>query len=114
MPWKVKKVPATTNNITKAIINRILKDGGSASRINTQGQYDEKLGRWRRSGSRKGFFDIAACIKGKAVVIDVKKDDDDLGEDQIEFMQEWQAAGGYAFEARTYEDFDNWYLETFN
>lgn len=119
---KTKKIRATTNNITKAIIDEILHAGYSASRINVQGQFDEKLGagtwwepgkkgRWRGSGSRKGFYDIACCIEGRAVVIDTKnkKTGDELGADQITFRNEWIKAGGIAFEAESWQHFLDWW-----
>lgn len=116
-PYKSKKVFATTNNITKGIINYLLANGHSASRINTQGQWDENLGMWRKSGSRKGFFDIACCIKspvkniGIFLVIDVKKGNDTLSPDQIDFMNEIRSSGGIAFSIDSidefYERFDN-------
>lgn len=105
MPWVKKTVPATTNNITTAIINHLLSKGHSASRINVQGQYDEKRQLWRKSGSRNGYLDISACILGRGVAIDIKKGRDELGADQIEFINEWTQAGGFAFEIKSY---DHW------
>lgn len=107
--YRIKSVPATTNNITRAIINFLLSRGHSASRINTQGQYDELTGQWRKSGSRKGFFDIAACVFGRFVAIDVKGSGDKLNIDQVEFMKEVLNAGGIAIEIRNYNEFLNWY-----
>jgi len=114
MKTRIKLVPATTNNITNAIINFLLCEGHSASRINTQGQFDVKLGQWRKSGSRKGFFDIAACIKdgdgvGRFTVFDIKKDNDQLNGDQIAFIKEVEKAGGVAIEVRSYNEFLKWY-----
>lgn len=111
---RIKRVPATTNNITKAIIAYLLNEGHSASRINVQGQYDPKIPGWRPSGSRKGFFDIAACIKdsngiGRFVAIDIKKGNDKLSKGQMAFIEEIENAGGLAFEIESYDEFINWY-----
>lgn len=111
---RIKKVPATTNNITKAIIAYLLNEGHSASRVNVQGQYDPNIPGWRPSGSRKGFFDIACCIKdsngvGRFVAIDIKKGNDKLSKDQLKFIKEVENAGGTAIEISTYGEFLEWY-----
>lgn len=100
--WKKRTVPATTNNITKGVINFLLSQGHSASRINVQGQAVEgEDGRleWRRSGSRRGFLDIGVCLLtrsglGLFHVIDIKRGSDSLRDDQEEFIAEVKAAGG--------------------
>lgn len=114
MKIRTKKVPATTNNITMAIVNYLLSKGHSASRVNTQGQYDVSIGRWRPSGARKGFFDISACIKDSAgvglfIAIDIKKGSDKLSKEQLKFMKEVESSGGIAFEIGSYQEFIEWY-----
>jgi hypothetical protein len=79
-----------------------------------QGQYDPKIPGWRPSGSRKGFFDISACIKdsngiGRFVAIDIKKGNDKLSKEQKAFIEEIESAGGLAFEIESYAEFINWY-----
>lgn len=110
--YKRIKVPKTTNNITRSIINFLNASGHSAARINTQGQYDERLGMWRKSGSTKGVTDIICCLrpKGRMLVIDVKKGDDVLSEDQIKYMASIVAAGGLACEAKSADDFEQHYF----
>lgn len=102
-----RRVPVTTNNITKAIINYLLSEGHSASRVNVQGQYDDKLRVWRKSGARKGVLDIIGCIKpdGRFIAIDVKVGDDKLSPEQSEFIMEIRRAGGIAFDVSSYKDF---------
>lgn len=113
MPFKKVRKKASTNNLTVAIINFLRHEGHSASRINVQGQYDEKLGQWRKSGSRKGFYDVCACVLkdgvGRFVVIDIKRGDDKLSGDQIAFKKEAEAAGGIAIEIGNYNHFLSWY-----
>lgn len=113
---KIKRVEATTNNLTKGIINTILLAGFSASRINTQGQYDEHLhgykkGGWRPSGSRKGFADVCTCICGRAVVIEVKNSStgDTMDDDQEKFRAEWEAAGGIYYSCPNWSNFLTWW-----
>jgi len=112
---RIKRVPETTNNITKAIISYLLNEGHSASRVNVQGQYDPSIPGWRPSGSRKGFFDVAACIKdsngvGRFCAFDVKTGNDTLSPAQRKFIKEVEAAGGIAIEIEKYADFIEWYL----
>jgi hypothetical protein len=120
-----KRVIQSANTITEGIISTILLAGFSASRINTQGQWDpkakaedsdywnpDKRGRYRPSGSRNGFYDIAACVAGLFMVIEVKFEDDELGEDQIIFKEEVQRAGGIAVEFRTFAEFQQWWQHT--
>jgi len=104
--WKTVKVPATTNNKQQAIINFLISEGHSASRVNVQGQWDENLygegkGGWRYSGSRLGFFDVVACLKtrwgiGLYFAWDQKTGNDELSDEQKEYMTEVRNAGGIA------------------
>lgn len=108
-----KTVPKTTNNITLGIINQILSDGWSASRINTTGIYDANIGSFRRSGGRKGFSDVAACINCLFVVIEVKNEatgDKLKKQDQIDFINEVKAAGGITYIAESMDGFNQWYF----
>lgn len=107
--WKTKIAPETTNNLTTAIINFLLSKGWSASRINVQGQWDERLQQWRKSGSRIGFFDIVACINGRFVAIDIKRPGDELSKEQEQFIEEVTAAKGLAFTIDSYENFLAWW-----
>lgn len=113
---KIKRVEATTNNLTKGIINTILLAGFSASRINTQGQYVEHLngykeGGYRPSGGRNGFSDVCACICGRAVAIEVKnaRTSDTMADDQKKFRKEWEAAGGIYYACPSWQDFITWW-----
>jgi hypothetical protein len=120
MKTKTVKVPATTNNITIGIVNFLKARGHSASRVNTTGIWDERLQRFRTTGARKGFYDIAATIKtkfvgahgkpiGMSVFIDTKRGRDKLSKEQLEFRNEIMEAGGCCFESKTYYDFEEWY-----
>lgn len=112
---KTKRVEESANTITEGIVNTILLEGYSASRINTQGQYDENLngpgaGGWRPSGSRKGYYDISCCIEGHFVVIEVKYGKGDrLRKDQKDFRAEVLKAGGVVFECGSWEQFLVWW-----
>jgi len=113
--WVTVKVPGTTNNKQQAVINFLLSEGHSASRVNVQGQWDENLygegkGGWRPSGSRLGFFDVVACLKtrwgfGLYLAWDQKTGTDELRPDQEEYMDEVRKAGGVAESGDGIEDF---------
>ncbi len=107
MGYKLKKVPATTNNITKAIINFLNSEGHIAVRINVQGQWDEKLFMWRKSGSTSGVLDIACTLApiGKHLVIDIKRGNDTLSEDQEDYISKVRLCGGIALEIGSYAEF---------
>jgi hypothetical protein len=120
MRTKTIKVKATTNNITKGIINFLLERGHSASRVNTTGVWDERLQLFRKTGARTGFYDIAATIKtrfvgahlkpiGMTLMVDTKRGRDKLSKDQIKFRTEILEAGGCCFESKDYNDFVKWY-----
>ncbi len=111
---KTKKVEESANSIAEGIINTVLLAGYSASRINTQGQWDAKMnngeGGWRPSGSRKGYYDISCCIEGRFVVIEVKfSKGDKLRKDQKVFRAEVLKAGGVVYECRNWEEFLVWW-----
>lgn len=113
---RIKKVPATTSNITNACINFLKAEGHSASRINTQGQWDADKQMYRPSGSRVGFPDIACSIKdksdiGRSITIDIKNDGDKIRDKQIEFKKEWIASGGIFLEINRPVNLLNWYYE---
>src|SRR5687768_6216486 len=107
---KTKRVEESANSITEGIVNTVLLAGYSASRINTQGQYDETMnngkGGWRPSGGRKGYYDISCRIEGRFVVIEVKfSKGDKLRKDQKVFRAEVLKAGGVVFECKSWHHF---------
>lgn len=108
----VKTVPVTTNNITTGIINHLRSEGHGAWRINTQGQWDEKLQLWRPSGSDEGVSDVISCIRpiGLMFGIEVKFKHDRLKDAQKDFIATLVECGGVSCVAKTYEG----YLEFYN
>jgi hypothetical protein len=112
----LKKMPLTTTNLNKAIVNFLLAAGHSASRVNTAGIYDPEQEAWRRTGGRKGFFDIVASLKpdGKYLTIDTKVGRDTPSDEQKEYAAEVKSTGGIVWYVDTYEDFLNKYYSLFN
>lgn len=112
----VKKVKATTTNKQKAIINHLLSEGHSASRINTTGIYKKELDAWIQGGSRKGHSDISGVFKtsqfafGIPFYIEGKfTKADELSVEQIEFRDEVVNAGALYLECENLIDFYEWY-----
>jgi hypothetical protein len=104
---KGKKKQTPSNELTDFVISKVKEMGGTARRVNTQGQYDQATGRYRTSGMRRGFEDVDACIPvmamsksgrfkvGIKVGIEIKIGKDKLNEYQVKRMNELKAAGGY-------------------
>lgn len=99
MPRTIKRiVPATTKNLTDAVINHINLAGGFAFRVNTSGTYSKEKRKWIRSGARPGVSDVIAVYKGRAIFIEIKneatKDRMKPGGPQEVFMNKVKAAHG--------------------
>lgn len=62
----------TANHLTRCICEYIRLRGGFASRINNQGTYLRKLGRYIPTTSRKGLPDVLATYKSRSLFIEVK------------------------------------------
>ena len=99
----------TANNLTKCICDFIRLLGGSAFRINSQGQYDPRLKKWRPSGQRKGLPDIQATMNGQAIYVEVKIGRDKLSEHQKQIRDELTASGALYFVARNFTEFLEWF-----
>jgi len=111
-----KLVKATTTNKQKAIVNHLLSEGHSASRINTTGIYKKELDAWIQGGSRKGHSDISGVLKTKQFAFGIPfyiegkfTKTDELSDEQIEFRDEVVAAGALYLECETLIDFYTWY-----
>ncbi len=119
----VKKiVPATSTNKQKHIVNFLLSEGHSASRINTTGIYKEEIKQYIRGGGRVGHSDISGVFKSKyyfplsqtqigiAFYIEGKwTDGDTLSTEQKEFRAEVTAAGAFYLLCESVEAFNIWY-----
>lgn len=88
----------TANGLTAAIIAHLKHNGHFAARVNTQGTYDPRTGKYRTSGARKGMADISAVVNGTPLQIEVKAGRDKPRADQIRVQREYEQAGGrYVF-----------------
>lgn len=118
----------TANGLTKCIITFLLLQGYQAERINSTGRlidkrktYTDVVGRQRTIGQyewvygtgTQGTADISATIAGKSVKIEVKVESDKQSQAQRLYQQSVEQAGGIYFIARSFEQFFDWYLNTF-
>tara|TARA_R110000868_G_scaffold153065_3_gene378387 strand:+ start:37 stop:474 length:438 start_codon:yes stop_codon:yes gene_type:complete len=116
-PRKTKKKQSPANKLTDEITEYVKSKGGAAARVNVMGVYDAELGKYRTSGSTKGFEDIH-CIKpvlvegktfGLSVSVEVKIGKDVQSLSQAKRQRAVEAAGGIYFIAKTFEQFkDAW------
>lgn len=106
MKIKRSKVKATTNNITKGVINQIRADGGWAVRVNVTG-IKMPNGEWRKSGGDLGISDCVATYMGISVYGEIKNQEtkDRRRPAQIKFRNKMVAAGAVHFYI---EDFNKW------
>lgn len=56
----------------------------------------------------RGAPDIVACYKGRAIAIEVKSATGSIRPEQVEFLKEWEKAGGLAMLARTVGAVEAW------
>ena len=95
------------NELTKLIVAWLKVNGHFAGRVNTQGNYNAKLGRFIKSGSKKGMADVTAVINGRHVSIEIKIGKDKPREAQLEVQQQIQQAGGVYIFVSSFDDFIN-------
>ena len=101
----------TSNDLTKCIVKYITLKGGFASRVNTTGIYDKKLGKYRRGTQKRGLTDVIATYKGLSLHIEVKNSRDRLSDAQKKIQNEVTASGGLYNVARNFTDFKIWFDE---
>ena len=106
---KTKFEDKTANGLTKCVTRCIELHGGYATRIQSQGQYNEHLGRWTKGTTRKGTADIHAVVSGHHLSIEIKIGNDRISTDQRKTASQIEQAGGCYYVARSYESFWTWF-----
>ena len=102
---KTKFRDDTANELTRCVIAWLRLNGHFGARVNTTGTYSQKLGKYIRSGSRKGMADITAVINGKHVSIEIKTGRDRIRPAQLKIKDEVEAAGGAYIIASSFDNF---------
>ncbi|HEY6143090.1 MAG TPA: hypothetical protein VIV55_06605 [Flavobacterium sp.] len=126
-PIKENYTDATSNGLTKCVIDFITLKGFHAERINSTGAIKDKrttskdvLGNirtignveWIKSTTQNGTSDISATIQGRSVKIEIKCEatgDNIQSEVQKEYQRQIENAGGTYIIVRTFEEFYNWW-----
>jgi hypothetical protein len=123
-PYRDRKA----NDLTRCIIDFLTLHGHQAERIAVTVRYIDQSkivkdclrtrrkigsGKWIASSMQKGSADLSATIKGRSVKIEIKIGRDRQSESQKQYQKQIEAAGGIYFIARNFEEFYNWYNDTF-
>lgn len=124
---KVSYTDATTNGLTKCVIDYIKFKNYHAERINSTGAFKDNrktstdvLGNmrtigsvhWIKSTTQNGTADISATIKGRSVKIEIKCEatgDRYQSEAQIHYQKQIQQAGGVYIVIRNFTQFYDWF-----
>lgn len=99
----------SANSLTASIVKYIELQGGWASRINSTGVWDKRLGKYRTSTMKKGVADVMAVYKGLSLHIEIKIGKDQQSEYQKKVEADVNRAGGLYFVAKTFADFYTWF-----
>lgn len=100
----------TAGEITSAILAYLTAQGYAVWRQNTTGIYDPDTKRWRvNPQGRRGVPDIIGFRKsdGVFIAVEVKAGRDQLRDDQKQFLNELKQAGGVAFVAYDFAQFQH-------
>lgn len=87
--------------------------GHYCSRIQSQGQFQPKLGIFTRSNVKRGIGDVLAIINGQTLMIEVKVGKDKQSQYQKDTQIEVEQSGGTYLIARDFQSFYEWY-QTFS
>lgn len=115
---RLVKVKATTNNITRGIVNFLNVRGHFAFRVNSTGIWDPTKRIFRKPNQKYGLADIVCCLHGgKFLAVEVKNQitKDRMKRNQEAFESELVKAGGVYYVAKNMFDFIDWYnVQEFN
>ena len=106
---KSKFVVKDANSLTHAVKRCLELHGCYVTRVQSQGQWNQGLGRFTHSTTRKGTADLHAIINVRHVSVEVKWGKDRLSADQKKTAQQVQSAGGLYIVVKDYETFWNWF-----
>ena len=99
----------TANELTQAILAWLRFNGHYASRVQSQGQWNNKLKMFIKSNVRKGIGDIMAVVQGKTLMIEVKIGRDKLSDYQKATQKDVENSGGIYYVAKNFQDFFEFY-----
>lgn len=79
--------------------------GHYVTRVQSQGQYSAKRGRWIKSKVKRGIGDIISCINGQMVMIEIKTGKDRQSIYQKATEKEVKASGGQYWIIKEFDEF---------
>jgi hypothetical protein len=95
----------STNGLTHCVLTWLTIHSHYVSRIQSQGQYRESIGRFTRSTTRRGIGDLFAVVNGKTLMIEIKAGKDRLSKFQIQTQKDIEASGAHYWVIRSFEEF---------
>lgn len=121
-PEKKKKKshkPSPASTLTDEVIRFVKANGGTARRVNSMGIYDDVLGKWRTSMTRRGYEDVDAtmCVTfgklkfGFKIGVEIKIGSDTQSQYQKKRQQELEAAGGQYWIIKDFDTFTKTYSD---
>lgn len=126
---KATYTDATTNGLTKCVIDYVNFLGYQAERINSTGAIkdgrktsSDVLGNiriigsvhWIKGSGKTGTSDISATIKGRSIKIEIKCEatgDNYQSIGQIEYQKQIERAGGVYIVVRNFTQFYDWFID---
>jgi hypothetical protein len=99
----------SSNGLTACIVKYITLKGGFASRVNNQGTFNRKLGKYIPTTSKRGLPDIIGTYRGLSLHIEVKYGRDVQSEIQKIIESEVIRSGGLYYVAHNFTDFKMWF-----
>lgn len=91
-------------SIERAILEWLAWNKVFAWKVENQGTYDPKMGRYRTFTRMKGISDIIGIAFGKPLAIEVKSTRGKLTAHQKVFLDRFNKEGGVGFVARSVDD----------
>jgi len=95
----------SANGLTDCIVRYLRLNGHFAARVNTQGNFSKRIGKWTYSGCTKGMSDISAVVFGRHFSIEVKVNRDKPSIHQLKVKTEIEKSGGVYLFVRSFDDF---------
>ncbi|QMW02475.1 hypothetical protein [Spirosoma foliorum] len=106
-----KFVVKDANNLTQAVKRCLELHDCYVTRVQSQGQWNQSLGRFTRSTTTKGTADLHAVVEGRHVSIEIKWGKDKLSAAQQKTADQVNAAGGLYLVVKDYDTFWSWFNE---
>lgn len=112
------------NDLTRLVIDFLEFNDFQAERISSMGRFIDGTkqvtdcigrkrtigtGKYVKSTSTNGTADISATIKGRSVKIEIKWQKDRQSDDQKNYQQSIEKAGGIYIIIKTFDDFVDWF-----